>query len=54
MVIYDRRNKCINQYLIFLRTELNFGNFNEEVQPKDPKSEEEKALPKKWDAYEVR
>lgn len=43
----------VNTNLIKTKVALNFNNFNEELQPKEAKSEQEKALPKKWDAYEV-
>ncbi|GMR57192.1 hypothetical protein PMAYCL1PPCAC_27387, partial [Pristionchus mayeri] len=43
----------VNTNIIKLSTNFNFANFNEELQPKEPISDEEKARPKEWDGYEV-
>ncbi|GMT11757.1 hypothetical protein PFISCL1PPCAC_3054, partial [Pristionchus fissidentatus] len=50
---HDVRLVFVNTNLIGRKTALNFANFNEELQPKEAESEEEKARPKKWDGYEV-
>ncbi|GMR59795.1 hypothetical protein PMAYCL1PPCAC_29990, partial [Pristionchus mayeri] len=43
----------LNTNIITHKTALNFNNFNEELLPKEPKTDEEKAWPKKWDEVEV-